>query len=573
MTTPFTLLRRAFLRRFLDNELLSFGADAGPQAVIWLVALGVAPGILLPFGWIAQYTWAFFQPPEVLQAMRWGHAVQLFQLSMVSTGLATALVWDALLLDRRDALVLSPLPISWRTVGVAKIAALLTAWAGFALVVNVPPAWIFASVSMRNGLWNFAGFFATHLAAALTASAFVFGTLVALQALLLNTLSATAFRRMVTAVQALAFCGALTFILIRPSATPGLWPAQLAQGSTLLWFPPIWFLGMAETWRGTQLVGFVHAGRLALAALDLSLAIAGVGFAAGFQRHVRRSVESPEMAVRGAAGRLTRLARRLAHALITQPIERATFDFILRSLARSARHRLLIGGAAGIGVATTLPGLVALVAALIDGGASGAPPLTIAVLVVPLAQSFLLLVALRISFRLPTDVGAAWVVRLTERGDAAIYLAGARKAMFVVGILPVVLLVTPLVAWIWGPIVALQQALFCTLLGLVLMNVLLGRFRSLPFTVTAIGTVDPRPARWPLFAGGFFLYTFTTAGIEQRLLARPWAFALACGLLVLAIVVDAWRRRRPHEGPTGLVFDLEPEDASVALNLATSPRA
>jgi hypothetical protein len=374
----------------------------------------------------------------------------------------------------------------------------------------------------------------------MAASAFVFSTLIALQALLLNTLGAAAFRRLVTVVQALSLFVALLLLLLRPWGRPSGWPHALADGSWLGWFPPIWFLGLAETMRGSAMAGFLEAGRTALLALGGAVTIAGVAMVAGFRRHVRRLVESR---TRGLAGRAGQAARRVAHLFVRNPVERATFDFTVRSLARSPRHRLLIGGAAGLGIALTLPGLFALFNLLTSEAAPPRPP-GICVLAIPLTVSFLLMLTLRLSFRLPTDIGAAWVRRLIANADARVYLAGTRKAMFAIGVLGPLVPLLPCYALVWGPVVALQHALVCGLMGLLLMDLLMARFHSVPFTSVATGIADPRPATWPLMPLALGACSVTTAGIEARLLDAPLWLIVACSILAIVNVADDWRRRR-----------------------------
>jgi hypothetical protein len=562
---PFTILRRIFLRRFLDNELLSFGAEAGPQMLIWIAALVFAPVLLMPFGWMGRYAWAFTRPPDVVMGMRWDDGMRLIQLSMMATGLVTALAWEALLLDRRDVLVLAPLPVSWWTVIRAKCAALLTAWGCFALAFNLPSSILFPAIALREGGGAYAAFFVTQLSIGLAASAFVFASFIALQAWLLNTVSATAFRRLIMAVQAAAFFGMLMLIVWRPTLSPAAWSHALeaGSGSALRWFPPVWFLGLAETWRGSGSEGFRQAGQIAIGVLGASLLLAATGYVLGFPRHVRRTIESPEVRVSGATGHVSRVGRAVAHTIVRDPVERATFDFILRSLARSPRHRLLVGGAVGVGSALSLPSLLGLLRA--DPGA--VPPVPSATaLALPMAVSFLMLVSLRAGFRLPTDMAAAWVIRMAERANPQPYFAGTRKAMFVAGVLPPFVLCLPLYARLWGTGLALAHALFGALTGMLLVNVMLVRFRSLPYACAPEGIVEPRPARWQVYLFGFLLYLSLTSAIEHRLLADPGRFAIACAVLAGAsVAVDRYRRLRGVG--RGLVFDIESPNASVSLNI------
>ncbi len=66
---------------------------------------------------------------------------------MVTTGLITVFIWDTLVFDKRDAMVLGPLPVRGTTVVFAKLAALATFLVGAALAVNVTSGVPFALVT------------------------------------------------------------------------------------------------------------------------------------------------------------------------------------------------------------------------------------------------------------------------------------------------------------------------------------------------------------------------------------------------------------------------------------------
>jgi ABC-type transport system involved in multi-copper enzyme maturation permease subunit len=63
---------------------------------------------------------------------------------MVTTGAIGAFLWDALIFDRRDAMVLLPMPVRRRTIVAAKLAALAVFIAGAAFAVNLLNAIMFA---------------------------------------------------------------------------------------------------------------------------------------------------------------------------------------------------------------------------------------------------------------------------------------------------------------------------------------------------------------------------------------------------------------------------------------------
>ena len=66
---------------------------------------------------------------------------------MITTGLLTVFIWDTLVFDKRDAMVLGPLPLRGTTIVAAKLAALATFLVGTALAVNVTSGVPFAFVT------------------------------------------------------------------------------------------------------------------------------------------------------------------------------------------------------------------------------------------------------------------------------------------------------------------------------------------------------------------------------------------------------------------------------------------
>ncbi len=117
----FHVLYREFLFRMVDLEVLSAQGDIKQL-------LGQFGSILVYFGALAALGAMFFDPrrmtPGAAAASLWGTQHFLIATTMLVMGLFAVLSWDSTFLDRRDVLVLAPLPVRPRTMFMAKAAAL-----------------------------------------------------------------------------------------------------------------------------------------------------------------------------------------------------------------------------------------------------------------------------------------------------------------------------------------------------------------------------------------------------------------------------------------------------------------
>src|SRR5580700_10104797 len=117
----FRVLYREFLFRMVDLEALSSHGDIKDL-------LGQFGGILVFFSSFIALGAAFFDTrhmtPAAAVAAIWSDQHFLISTTMLAMGLFAVLSWDSTFPDRRDVLVLSPLPVSPRTIFLAKVAAL-----------------------------------------------------------------------------------------------------------------------------------------------------------------------------------------------------------------------------------------------------------------------------------------------------------------------------------------------------------------------------------------------------------------------------------------------------------------
>lgn len=131
----FRVLYRQFLFRMVDLELLSSAAQGDINKL-----LGRFAGIL-----IFASAWLAFGmlmgglppgPPEVHIIAAWAMEHFLIASTMLVVGLFAVFSWDSMFPDRRDVLVLAPLPVPSRTLFLAKVTAVATALGLSLLMVN-----------------------------------------------------------------------------------------------------------------------------------------------------------------------------------------------------------------------------------------------------------------------------------------------------------------------------------------------------------------------------------------------------------------------------------------------------
>jgi len=128
MKLQFRVLYREFLFRMVDLELLSADALGDSHKLLGqfaalLISVSFGLSILGAGGGNSG------APPEVRLFGVWGTEHFLIATSMLVVGLFAVLSWDTTFPDRRDVLVLGPLPVRARTMFLAKVAAAATALA------------------------------------------------------------------------------------------------------------------------------------------------------------------------------------------------------------------------------------------------------------------------------------------------------------------------------------------------------------------------------------------------------------------------------------------------------------
>ncbi len=124
----FRVLYREFLFRIVDLELLSAHAEGDSRTLLGqFAALLIFCSVVLAIGAGLWAAGAKGSPPLAHVISAWNMEHFLIATTMLVVGLFAVLSWESTFPDRRDVLVLGPLPVRARTLFLAKVAAVSTA--------------------------------------------------------------------------------------------------------------------------------------------------------------------------------------------------------------------------------------------------------------------------------------------------------------------------------------------------------------------------------------------------------------------------------------------------------------
>jgi hypothetical protein len=168
-----------------------------------------------------------------------------------------------------------------------------------------------------------------------------------------------------------------------------------------------------------------------------------------------------------------------------------------------------------------------------------------------------LLVAFRHGIRVPAELRANWAFQLAWRDHGRDFLSGVRRAALVGVVIPALLVVLPLFAYLLGLPLALAHAALGFAGAAVVLEVLLFSYEKVPFTCTYVPSENLKAFGIP-YVVAFLIGASVFAGMERAALQHPMAWLRLIGLLALitgALRVAALRRTaRPpvdfDEAPT-----------------------
>ncbi len=545
-TPAFRILWRTFVEQFSANESATSDLQMR-RAIIGVFAFLITPGVYIMMSSLGSFEILrrFAEArnmPQLVETRLAQLAVVFVVYSMVTTGLITVFIWDTLVFDKRDAMVLGPLPVSGTTVVFAKLAALATFLIGTSLAVNLTSGLPFGLVTGGDEgliIRHTAG----HFAGTIGGAVFMFSTLVIVRGLLVLFVSPQ-FAATAGSILQFVFLSAVLCFMMVPTAMGETTPAFLDK-SAGEWMPMAWFFGLFETIRGSKEQGLGILAERAIIALPLSVGGAVAVTFAGYWKQMRAAL-APSARVAASA----RLRRAFARLLTGRDrTAHGTSDFILTTLARSRPQQVPIAISASMAVA-----IISIAASSRPGGIEALYQPRTVVLWIPMVIGYWIIIGLRSSFAMPTELPAAWVFRVHSRQQSASYWLGMRAAMIAFALFPALaanaLIVLPLVGWqvaAWHTVFVCIAITFAAQAASIAID-------SVPFTRAYPPGHTKLKTRWPLYFGGMYAVAYWPVRWELGALHDPAALLrLAVMGLAAIVALDLIGRR------AALDWKVEPE--------------
>jgi hypothetical protein len=485
-------------------------------------------------------------------------------LSMTVTGAVAVWRWDAIFPDRRDYMNLVPLPISTRAIFFANLVAVLFLVGLVAVDVNAVSCILFPVVvaASQSKFLFFVKFAAVHGIGVLLASVFAFFAVFSMIGLLMAVLPPRTFRRISAYMR-----GVVVVCLVALLCTSFAVPQLLRRAPAPRWIaliPSCWFLGLCQSLRARSGPVLTDLSRLALPALATVALVALCTYVVAYRRHFVRIAEIADTSARPRNPQGFRVGILLDRLALRTRFQRAGFRFVTKTLLRSETHRLVLTAVGGLALVLASQ---ALLDAFADAKSLRQAALTPDALSVPFILSFLVIVGLRIVFELPTELRSNWIFQLMVDPDRQECESLARRVILIF-VLPWLLAISlPVYAYLEGWKVATLHTLLVVLWAVLLTNIVLIRFRKIPFTCTLPVFKQHSFVTLLSCCFGFLLYSVSTPEFESSALREPLRLLGLVPVVAVTWYIPHHLAKSAIDIEKRLIFEEAPTQTIEALRL------
>ena len=205
MTTPWRdgvrqaeTIARATFNGFLESDLMPGGMQA--PALIWAAAFLVAPSIFFPAQYMSKYPFLRHYFPAKVEGAIWDDRLLYLLMSAGAMGLVSVVLWDTLFPARRDAFVLTPLPVAVSIQMLGRLGGLVMLALAFAAALNLMPGFTFPFTSAAS-FGQMPRWMVGHLVSTTAADAFVFFSITTLQGVVILAFGRRAAARLAAVAQ------------------------------------------------------------------------------------------------------------------------------------------------------------------------------------------------------------------------------------------------------------------------------------------------------------------------------------------------------------------------------------
>lgn len=548
----FRVLFRQFFLRVVDLEALSIQADVerflGQFAGV-LIMLSLVHSVVTYVGSVV------FTAPADRLAFFWHMEHYFLATMMLVLGLFTVISWDAAFPDRRDVMVLSPLPLASHTILFAKVAASASI-IGIAIVTLncasglLLPLLLDGQSGPRYGIFQALPAWGFTLIAA---SVFLYGSVLTVQGFMALLLPRRIYLRLSAVLQLAAFGLFLGVYFVQPSLTDPISMADPRNHWILAASPTYWYFGLFNQLNGSLPTQLAWLAQRAWIGLGIAVTGSASSLLLCYIRTMKKTVEEPDLVPGG--GGISWMPS------FGNSLQNAVALFSIRSLTRSRQHRVAfafyLAFVAGLGFSLLRSEL----------GTGGKPVLVgMDYLISTFLMLFFAVAGLRSVFALPISLTANWVLRTTQLRPSEAYVAATRRTLLVFAVAPAWLLCAAL-AFRMRPMQQVTEHLFVlALIGYLLVELGLIGFYKVPFTCSYL----PGKADFQLTFWGFIVVLISVvipcAEFELRALhdADRYGFLL-CFLFGAGGGLYAFNLHRAKSA--SIYFEELPEEVITTLKL------
>jgi hypothetical protein len=325
--------------------------------------------------------------------------------------------------------------------------------------------------------------------------------------------------------------------------------------------PSVWFLDLNQLLlaRGSQQLG---KGQFCLGITAVTLVLSIAVYALTYYREYMRIPERGGEAYGRGRDDYSLVRRFLDVTVLRSPFQCATYHFSVKTLFRSERHCLVFGTATAIGLFVAFQDAAGISSNPLDQGIDAG------MLSISLTIAYAAIVSLRALFDLPGERKANWIFQSivdVHQHDGR----GTATKLAISAVIPwLILPALPLHILRLGWSTALLHTAYVLTCSMALAELLLIRFRKIPFTCLHTASKDKVLVSVILGIAGLSLFSGVNSSIEARLLQHPLrffeAFLFFCALF---LGIRIYRSRLSRED-RALLFEDRPAPLVQLLNLS-----
>jgi hypothetical protein len=548
----FLVLYRSFLMRVIDLELLSADADTA-RLLGQFAALFAGLSYLFTF-------WLVFTPGRFPKGFLWIMEHFLIATTMVVVSLFSVLCWDSIFPDKRDVLVLAPLPVRANTLFRAKLAALIVALSLSVVSLNIFSGlvWPFLfSATNGSGFPGVARSMAAYWITMVLAGLFMFCCVLGVQGVTSLILPRQQFLRLSALLQAGAFFLFFGVYILEPSLETAKALAAPENQRLLACLPSYWFLGLFQQLNGSMAGEFAPLARRAWAGLAIAACGGVASVLLAYFRTMRKTVEEPDI--------MPGIHRMNWPIRFGSLLETCVSLFSFRTLLRSRQHRILLCFYLGTGFAIVLAYVKTPLGqqGFLHGPRGDA--VDVAFLVASLWVICFAVIGVRVVIAMPHTLRANWIFRTTETRGVAEYLAAVRRSLLAIALAPVWLLLTVLFLFRWPTWQVAGHLAVLGLVGVIVVELCLQGFHKFPFACSYL----PGQSKVHVVFWGFLLVLvpLSAARVERQMLSRSFSYLCTVALLATIAAAARWRTAASAKSTERLVFEEAYPPELLALGL------